>query len=492
MPPFRSTSLDAALRGGEAEAEVAAALESVFPAHGLQRFAALEGGEKRAQLVELALIVLGIRLFNRAVGKGGGDLADARGDYRARAAGARRSVQALAAGAAAAASRHRLALEHAAARAAPRAPRMLRLRDEYHNRAQYAAFAKALARDVGDGARTFAQLEADSDREMDALRELIGGRASVPKSRVYPHFESLGALHLAMVDEAASLGVHEAVLAALEPFASGGFTSVLTSRDVSEAQAATPAPPLESREGAGVPPPPSDPEAAAAAAGATRVLPESLPVEEYGAITPELAGHCPVTAACRAGLALPGDARLGYVAFEGKHYACVSEAATASFAAAPREYIAAVYDMARSMPELIRLMQLQEQLPPELVGGGSAGVVADAERLPCDFGTQTPTHFVDKHIDVNYEWNEWAMRRRLIRLTNLRQKKTHSTQSMSSHFRREAESQVWLPKQALTQTVVNKGTAMPRKLRYVAGLRGAPNTVMHVCDLKLDLGQPHE
>jgi hypothetical protein len=35
-----------------------------------------------------------------------------------------------------------------------------------------------------------------------------------------------------------------------------------------------------------------------------------------------------------------------------------------------------------------------------------AAVKVDAE-------TQTPTHFTERHIDVNYEWNEWALRRRV-------------------------------------------------------------------------------
>lgn len=30
-----------------------------------------------------------------------------------------------------------------------------------------------------------------------------------------------------------------------------------------------------------------------------------------------------------------------------------------------------------------------------------------------DAETQTPTHFVEKNVDVNYEWNEWALRRRV-------------------------------------------------------------------------------
>ena len=59
-----------------AEREIAAALESVFPRVGLKSFVRLEPEEKSAQLMELAKIVLGIRLFNREEDRGGAGLDD--------------------------------------------------------------------------------------------------------------------------------------------------------------------------------------------------------------------------------------------------------------------------------------------------------------------------------------------------------------------------------------------------------------------------------
>ena len=59
-----------------AEREIAAALESVFPRIGLKAFTALPMDDKVAQLHELANIVLGIRLFNRHIGKGGAGIKD--------------------------------------------------------------------------------------------------------------------------------------------------------------------------------------------------------------------------------------------------------------------------------------------------------------------------------------------------------------------------------------------------------------------------------
>ncbi len=54
--------------------QVAAALESVFPRIGLKSFIMLPPDQKKAQLEEMTNIVLGIRLFNREIGKGGAGL----------------------------------------------------------------------------------------------------------------------------------------------------------------------------------------------------------------------------------------------------------------------------------------------------------------------------------------------------------------------------------------------------------------------------------
>lgn len=48
-----------------------AALQSVFPQTELGTFMSLAKKDKERQLIELALIVTGIRLFNRDCGKGG-------------------------------------------------------------------------------------------------------------------------------------------------------------------------------------------------------------------------------------------------------------------------------------------------------------------------------------------------------------------------------------------------------------------------------------
>lgn len=74
----------------------------------------------------------------------------------------------------------------------------------------------------------------------------------------------------------------------------------------------------------------------------------------------------------------------------------------------------------------------------------------DEEPLAVDADCQTPVHFVEKHIDNKYEFSEWQLRRRALELANLRTKRTHSTQTTASQFRRETETQTWLPRYALS------------------------------------------
>lgn len=82
--------------------------------------------------------------------------------------------------------------------------------------------------------------------------------------------------------------------------------------------------------------------------------------------------------------------------------------------------------------------------------------------------------------------------RRALAIANLRGMTTDSSQTHLSHFRRDNDSQVWNVKTATVQTPLNKGQAMPKMLRYIAGLRGAPDVKMKVVSLELNLGQPHQ
>ena len=94
---------------------------------------------------------------------------------------------------------------------------------------------------------------------------------------------------------------------------------------------------------------------------------------------------------------------------------------------------------------------------------------------------------MEKHIEPKYDWNEWSLRRKAIQLANLHTKRTHSTQTNQSHFRRESETQVYLPKSGVTQTATDRGTRPVVHLSYISGLRGHPDQEMSVVKVDVDV-----
>ncbi|RYG44123.1 hypothetical protein EON67_12120 [archaeon] len=91
-----------------------------------------------------------------------------------------------------------------------------------------------------------------------------------------------------------------------------------------------------------------------------------------------------------------------------------------------------------------------------------------------DASVETPVHFVERHIDARYRWNEWDLRRQALATLNLRMCATTSAQTDASHFRRDAETQVYLPKGSGTQTGINAATNTVRTVRLFTGSVGTP------------------
>ena len=132
---------------------------------------------------------------------------------------------------------------------------------------------------------------------------------------------------------------------------------------------------------------------------------------------------------------------------DGECYGFLDNEAARSFIADPLALRTALLDTVRSFSEAIPLLMLQTAFATfedteSGRGLGSAGGVA----TKCDGGTQTEMHPVERHIDPKYESNEWELRRKALKLADLRQKKTHSTQTDRSNYRRENATQVYLPK----------------------------------------------
>ena len=188
-----------------------------FPACGLRRF--LGWINENQQLKELASIVLGIRIFNRSIGKGGRRLDDPAPGYLSQASKLREDLGGKLM------STERLLGQYASVVAfksqstRPGDPLMTRLRDETTNRQAYAAALRRLIDGCSKGAAAVASLADQLAREVGAVQSLVGAKNSVPKEKVYPRLDALGALHMALVEERRAQVVLQRVTDTLVDFA---------------------------------------------------------------------------------------------------------------------------------------------------------------------------------------------------------------------------------------------------------------------------------
>jgi hypothetical protein len=158
---------------------------------------------------------------------------------------------------------------------------------------------------------------------------------------------------------------------------------------------------------------------------------------------------------------------------------CEHAKAIASFMLDPEHCLQNIRARSLQNPEYIHLLRLQRWFPhasiAKLLQTEESGSASSASRPATrDASTGTPTHFIESNIDINYHWNEWELRRRALKIANLTGCKTSSQQTDSSHFRREAGSQVYTLRDKDTQTKRDKGTNPPVITTYIAGLRGTP------------------
>jgi len=478
-------SMDTALDNQEARAEVSAALESVLPQYSMPRFVGMPSEEKAGHLEEVCSIVLGICAFNQSIGRGGLCLPSLASvsTYMHQANRLANEVEGKASDSHKAIQEYLALVRMEGASNPPRTPRVARLRQELTNLQQELAYLMQLREDILGGMDVVAHYDADRQQLLAQLRGVVSGKQAVPKEEIYPLFDQLGGVTLSLIEQSKLLEVRAKLFHALLGLI-GGYSRSLRPIDVDKAQdflRGNPDPPVKLWDRA--PAPPEDLEAAAAKSGAVLVPPDA------DAPALQLGGYCPVSLVQRAGVLIPADASLGAVDVQGRVFGCSTREAQRLFMAQPMEYIAAVELAVRSSPELVKLLGMSELFPSLSL----AHLVSLADKgTKCDFGTQTLRHVKDRNVDVNYDWNVWSLRRRALNLANLENKQTKSGQTVLSHFRRENETQVYLPKSQSTMTRADKGQSMPKKLRYIAGLRGGSKTKMAVVQLELELGQPHQ
>nr|XP_034965320.1 cilia- and flagella-associated protein 206 isoform X2 [Zootoca vivipara] len=414
--------------------EATAALQSVFPQTELAAFLSLSKKEKERQLKELTMIVTGIRLFNKECGKGGEGIDELPAILNEAIPAANHHIEIELQASKDLAYQYTALIEmmHLSQNAEIELKTTM-LKEVLYNVRQHEAFLCIIMSDVITCAQEVDMMQKQFAAQMEHLKSIVQAKTAVPTSLVYPIFIALSNLWTSFQDEILVLSFLNNLTINLQQFL--GAHSLIFPEDVMES------------------------------------LLEDIIVKTDEDRLKESAANPAV----------------GILKFREKYYAFSSKEAAYNFAKNPEKCIKMVAEKAKESAELIQLLELHQQF--ESLAPYSQIRAKDKQGMKpitkCDTSTQTDVHILPPNIVKNYEWNEWELRRKAIKLANLRQKLTHSVQTNLSHMRRDNCSQVYPLKDNGTQTKRESSTNVPKPQIFLAGLRGGtpPTTRMFKINL---------
>ncbi|XP_072498882.1 cilia- and flagella-associated protein 206 isoform X1 [Notamacropus eugenii] len=448
--------------------EATAALQSVFPQSELGTFLSLSKKDKERQLKELTMIVAGIRLFNKDCGKGGEGIDDLPAILNEAIPATTQHIDTQLQTSQEQAYRYTAILEKATLnplRMKELEP--LKIKEALFNLRQYEVFLNIILSDIITCAQEVEMMIKQLAAQMEQLKMTVQAKTAVPTSQVYPIFIALSGLWSSFQDETVLLSVLSNLTTHLGPFLGAHeelFNDQMIQDLLKEVEVKTDV--FRIKESMGTKVNVNDFKKVEWLFPETTANFDKLPIQYRG--------FCGYTFAVTDGLLLPGNPTIGILKHKERYYTFNSKEAAYAFAENPNKYIEMIGEKAKKSAELIQLLELHQQF--ETVIPYSQVKMIDKHIKPitrCESSTQTDTHIMQPTIVKGYEWNEWELRRKAIKLANLRQKLTHSVQTNLSHMRRENSTQVYPLKTTGTQTKREDSTRVPRPQIYIAGLRGS-------------------
>ncbi|XP_026913092.2 cilia- and flagella-associated protein 206 isoform X5 [Acinonyx jubatus] len=452
-----------------------AALQSIFPQAELGTFLTLSKKDKERQLKELTMVVTGIRLFNRDCGKGGEGIDDLPAILQEAIPATTQHIDSQLQIAQDQAYRYTAILETVAKNpllSMELQPYMLK--EALYNMRQYETFLQIILSDIITCAQEVEMMIKQLGAQLEQLKMTVKSKTAVPTSQVFPIFIALSNLWTSFQDETVLISVLSNLTTHLEPFLGAhellfpekvmqnlldGLTvktDVCRMKEHMEDRVR----PVDFRK-------------------QEWLFPETT--ANFDKLLIQYRGFCAYTFATTDGLLLPGNPAIGILKYKEKYYTFNTRDAAYLFAESPENYIDLIKEKAKKNAELIQLLELHQQFET-LIPYSQMKDVDKHHIKPitkCESSTQTDTHILPPTIMRSYEWNEWELRRKAIKLANLRRKVTHSVQTDLSHMRRENCSQVYPPKDASTQSMRESSTRVPRPQIYIAGLRGGQGKITY-------------
>ncbi|XP_056343794.1 cilia- and flagella-associated protein 206 [Oenanthe melanoleuca] len=467
----------------EAVREVTAALQSILSQTEMITFISLSKKDKEQQLKDLAMLVSGIRLYNKQCQKGGSSIDDLPDILNKAILSATQTLDERLNSCQLLAYRYTALLESMQEDPHRHSQlHSLKLKEALFNVRQYEAFLCILQSNTITSAQEVESLNVQFEAAMMVLKNTVEDKISIESEEVFPLFRELSKLWTSFQDEMLLLrfltnmanDLQQFVEVQSQLFPEEMLTSLLEGVTVKSDEERI-------KETMGTKVDVSDFK------NQEWLFPETT--DNFDQLLIQYHGFCAHSIGVK-GITLRGNPAIGILKHNEKYYVFSSKEAAYLFAQDPDKFIQLNVEKAKKYAELIQLLELRHQFEYLVPHAQARNANRDSLKPPPkrDSGTQTDTHILPPTIVTSYEWNEWELRRKAIKLANLRRKLTHSMQTDLSHMRRENSTQVYLPKDAGTQTKRDNSSNVPKPQIFLKGLRGGPSPTTHM--VAVDLTRP--
>ncbi|KAH8868919.1 Cilia- and flagella-associated protein [Schistosoma japonicum] len=446
--------------------ETTAALQSIFPQTDIVSFLTASTNHKRKQLYEFTGLVTGIRLYNKDCNKGGAGIDDLPHLLNEGVPITLKTVcEEIKKANELATIYTNLFLKLSTVDSTPDINTVIKtakdmeitpenLKAAVVNARQYEKFLKIIESELNQMSTSVRKVIDNFKDCMKKLHILISDRPAVPSNEVYPGFLQLANYWTCFQDEMVYLSVLTSTLNTLQTYFIGRH-SKWTKENMHNLISESEHNGLLSEE---------------CCSGNQCTVLHSITDESSQNI--ECEGFCIWSLVRHQGLLVPADIKMGVIllAPENKVYAFSTPEAAKDFVMEPDNFLKAIPEVIRRLPELIPILKLNYLFSKGISYTNSQFTENSSSKV--DSGTQTVLHPIESYIDKNYQWNEWELRKNALKLANLRKKATTSVQTILSNWRRDNATQVYLMKDSSSATKEDSYTQVPKPSVFIHGLRG--------------------
>ena len=463
--------------GINAEREIYSYLDNIFPKSGLSPFLTLSIQDKISQLNELSNTVMGIRLFKCELGQGGIGLMNIEDIKKKLKHDLLYEVKDFYTQINVVCDKYSLIydnIDHESIVDDKESLVLDKIRKYIIYYRQILTYLSMLIDDLHNSIQMKDSLILSYENEKNSIMDIIGEQMIISKDQAYPRFQNLAKMYTKFQEEVFILDIRDNVFRKLKEFIEKNqikieydpneweecFELYTDKLDIYEKQDE----PIFSFESGAYP------------NGVTLLKKDST--ADYLNIKLEYQGFCITTLLNKRGLLLSGRPTI-VAKYNDKYMVFCTHQCLQEFIDDPQKYITGVNDYVKQNPYLINLLNMTEEFP----NGNLANMFRDKDsvaykykssKILIDMGIQTDIHpYIEN--DPNYVWNEWDLKKKAIQLADIMKKKTVSSQTFLSHFRRENETQVYPLKESGVSNTVNTGTNLSIPKSYVVGFRVSNN-----------------